>query len=300
MNTVVHRSKRKKLTPSEGSVSPIHDGHAPIGMILLAAGKLTEIDVNRVMAAQRQKNLRFGEAAERLGLVSNEDVTQALAQQFHYPYVTSESRLDPSLIAAYRPFSETAENLRELRSQLLLRWFDDHQPNTLAVVSPRRRSGCSHLAANLAIVFAQLGERTLLIDANLRRPVQHALFSLPSGVGLSNVLAGRCELGDALVRVEPFEQLKVLGAGTTPPNPQELLGRTTFRYLLETVPASFDVVILDTPPILEYADAQIIAAASGGCLVAARRHKTRLADVQQAKARIAPTQATVLGTALVG
>jgi chain length determinant protein tyrosine kinase EpsG len=299
MSSVI-RGNRHKQIASTGEPGPIEPrSEAPLGKLLLEAGKLTELDVNRVAVAQRQKNLRFGETAERLGLVSNEDVARALAQQFRYPYVTGESPLDPTLIAAHQPFSPAAEALRELRSQLLLRWSEEER-RTLAIISPRKRSGCSRLAANLAIVFAQLGERTLLIDANFRRPSLRALFCVPPGAGLSNFLAGRCELEGLLTPVAPFDHLRVLCSGTQPPNPQELLSRTTFRYLLEAAPKNFDVVIIDTPPILEFADAQIIAAAAGSCLLSARRHRTRLADVERARAKFAPARAVLLGTALVG
>jgi chain length determinant protein tyrosine kinase EpsG len=299
MSSVIRGNRRKTLASPDEPASTEQRSHAPLGKLLLDAGKLTEIDVNRVAVAQRQKNLRFGETAERLGLVSHEDVARALAQQFRYPYVTGESLLDTTLIAAYQPFSAAAESLRELRSQLLLRWSEE-QRRSLAIISPRKRSGCSRLAANLAIVFAQLGERTLLIDANLRRPSQQALFGAPPGAGLSNFLAGRSELADVLRPVAPFENLHVLFAGTQPPNPQELVSRVTFRYLLEAAPKNFDVVIIDTPPILEFADAQIIAGAAGGCLLSARRHVTRLADIERAGAKFAPTPALLLGTAIVG
>lgn len=299
MSSVIRGNRRKTLASPEQPTATGQRTDVPLGKLLLDAGKLTEIDVNRVAVAQRQKNLRFGEMAERLGLVSHEDVARALAQQFRYPYVSGESHLDPTLIAAHRPFSAAAESLRELRSQLLLRWSEEQQ-KSLAVISPRKRSGCSRLAANLAIVFAQLGERTLLIDANLRRPSQQVLFGVPPGAGLSNFLAGRSELEDVLRPVEPFENLHVLCAGTQPPNPQELVSRVTFRYLLEAAPTNFDVVIIDTPPILEFADAQIIAGAAGGCLLSARRHRTRLADIERARAKFAPTPALLLGTAIVG
>jgi protein-tyrosine kinase len=299
MSTVI---RKRKATPSpapigRGRVDPRAD--TLLGRLLLDAGKLTEIDVGRVVATQRQQNLRFGEAAEQLGLVSSEDVRWALARQFGYPYLPKDSPLDAALVAAFQPLSAQAEALRELRSQLLLRWFDDRR-KTLAVISPRANEGCSHLAANLAVVFAQLGERTLLVDANFRNPMQHELFGLNPAVGLSGVLAGRCELDDALSSIAPFDKLTVLCAGARPPNPQELLSRVVFRYVLETAPAGFDAVIIDTPPLLDYADAQIIAAIAGGCLLATHRHKTRLADVERVKAKIEPTRAVLLGAALIG
>jgi chain length determinant protein tyrosine kinase EpsG len=298
MSSVFSRRAREELVP-ENDAGVGERGGVLIGRLLFDAGKLTEIDVNRVVVAQRKKNVRFGEAAMRLGLVTREDVEQALAQQFGYPYVTADSGLDPTLLAAHQPFGAAAEALRELRSQLQLRWFNEKE-HTLAICAPRKRSGSSHLAANLAISFAQLGERTLLIDANFRKPSQHSLFNATPEAGLSHLLIGRCGLDEALVPIAPFADLKVLFAGTQPPNPQELLSRVTFRYLLETSASNFDVVIIDTPPILEYSDAQIVAAVTGGCLLAARRHKTRVADIERAREKFAPTRAAMLGTAIVG
>jgi chain length determinant protein tyrosine kinase EpsG len=298
MNSVFSRRARAEPVP-ENEPGAGERGGVLLGKLLFDAGKLTEIDVNRVVVAQRKKNVRFGEAAMRLGLVTREDVEQALAQQFGYPYVTADSGLDPTLVAAHQPFGAAAEGLRELRSQLQLRWFNEKE-HTLAICAPRRRSGSSHLAANLAISFAQLGERTLLIDANFRKPSQHSLFNAMPGAGLSHLLIGRCGLDEALVPIAPFADLKVLFAGTQPPNPQELLSRVTFRYLLETSSSNFDVVIIDTPPILEYSDAQIVASVTGGCLLAARRHKTRVTDIERAREKFAPTRAAILGTAIVG
>jgi len=298
MNSVFSRRARAEPVPENDS-GVGERGGVLLGRLLFDAGKLTEIDVNRVVVAQRKKNVRFGEAAMRLGLVTREDVEQALAQQFGYPYVTVDSGLDPTLVAAHQPFGAAAEALRELRSQLQLRWFNEKE-HTLAICAPRKRSGASHLAANLAISFAQLGERTLLIDANFRKPSQHNWFNATPAVGLSHLLIGRCGLDEALVPIAPFADLKVLFAGTQPPNPQELLSRVTFRYLLETSASNFDVVIIDTPPILEYSDAQIVASVTGGCLLAARRHKTRVADIERAREKFAPTRAAILGTAIVG
>jgi len=299
MNSVFSRRAREELVPENDDAGIGESGGVRLGRLLFDAGKLTEIDVNRVVATQRKKNVRFGEAAVRLGLVTREDVEQALALQFGYPYVTADSGLDSTLVAAHQPFGAVAEALRELRSQLQLRWFNEKE-HTLAICAPHKRSGCSHLAANLAISFAQLGERTLLIDANFRKPAQQSLFNATPAAGLSHLLIGRCGLDEALVPIAPFPDLKVLFAGTQPPNPQELLSRVTFRYLLETSSSNFDVVIIDTPPILEYSDAQIVAAASGGCLLAARRHKTRVADIERAREKFVPTRAAMLGTALVG
>jgi protein-tyrosine kinase len=273
-------------------------GDTHIGQLLLRAGKLTESDIIRVVTEQHQRELRFGDAAVHLGLVSDLDIQDALARQYQYPYSRSgESALSAALIAAHQPFGVQAEALRALRTQLVLRWFKDRS-KVLAIVSARTGAGNSILAANLAVVFAQLGERTLLIDANFRHPTQHELFGLKGDLGLATVLAGRSPFKEAAEVIVPFANLSVLCAGPKAPNPQELLGRTMFSYVIETAPAAYDVVIVDSPPVLEYADAQLIAARAGGCLVVTRRHRTTVADVRQVEAQMAHTGAILLGTAI--
>jgi receptor protein-tyrosine kinase len=272
--------------------------HVPIGELLVSTGKINELDIARVIALQKQKKLRFGEAAQKMGLLSREDVERALAQQFDYPYVQQhESPFSPLLVAACDPFSTRAEAIRSLRSQLALRWFDDKR-KTLVVAAPRSGGGSSVVAGNLAIAFAQLGERTLLIDANFRQPAQHSLFGLGTVEGLSGLLAGRNDFKDVLRNVEPFNSLAVLCAGPSPPNPHELLSTVGFSYLIETAPAAFDVVIVDAPPLLEYSDGQLITARGGGCLLVARRHQTSLADMEDAKQQLDPTGAAIVGAVL--
>jgi chain length determinant protein tyrosine kinase EpsG len=269
-----------------------------LGQQLLEAGKLSEDNVLQVVMAQRETRLRFGEAAISLGLLSERDLQEALAQQYRYPYVPQgDSELSPELFAAKQPFGERSEALRTLRAQLMLRWFGDKR-KCLAVAAARSGEDSSTLAANLAIVFAQLGERTLLIDANLRAPAQHQLFGQPSAAGLSSLLTGRCEFDDTVIPIAPFERLSLICAGATPPNPQELLCGVSFSYLIETAPAWFDVVIIDTPPLLECADAQVVAGLVGGCLLVAHRDQTRLDDVEAAKQQLAPAGAQLVGAVL--
>src|SRR5574340_1650928 len=162
-----------------------------IGKLLKDAGKLKPQDMERVLKLQQEQNLRFGEAALKLGLVSEADIRQALSQQFEYPYIPeSEASLSPELTAATAPTSKEAEALRSVRSELLLRWFRDGR-KTLAVGSARADEGSSYLAANLAVLFAQMSRKVLLIDANMRQPRQHDIFNLGNSMGLSDILAER-------------------------------------------------------------------------------------------------------------
>jgi protein-tyrosine kinase len=269
-----------------------------LGELLHGDGTLTEQDIQDIFAAQMEHGEPFGEAASRLGLVSEQDVRRALARQADFPLVASgESSLSPELITAYQPHSARAEELRTLRSELVLRWFGRGN-RVLAVVEARRGNGCNVLAANLAVSFAQLGERTLLIDANLRAPSQQTLFGLTAKCGLVDFIEGRESLDKVLTAVPGFSRLSVMCAGAPPPNPQELLGHISFGYLMETSPTKYDVVIVDAPPMLECADAQIIAARAGGVVLSTKRHRTRLADAIRVKSQLQPAGAVLLGAVI--
>lgn len=252
-------------------------GDRHIGAILVDSGKLTVANAERILRLQKDEGLRFGDAAIKLGLLTQEDVAFALARQYDYPYLLKgNSEVSDDLIAAFQPFSPQVEALRALRSQLMLRWFTgDPDHKALAVASPGRSEGRSWLAANLAVVFSQLGENTLLIDADMRNPSQHALFKLENRSGLSTHLSGRGDISD-VKRITSFMGLSILPAGPIPPNPQELLGRPQFAALLAQLRGQFDTIIIDTPATTDYADAQTVAVRAGGALLLAHKHQTSL------------------------
>jgi chain length determinant protein tyrosine kinase EpsG len=249
-----------------------------IGAILVDSGLLTAEGAERILKLQKEAGLRFGEAALRLGLVSDADLQFALSGQFSYPYISAAGGkpVGDEIVAAFEPFSQLVEQLRSIRSQLLLRWFDKEAGKTsLAIVGTSRGEGRSYLAANLAVVFSQLGERTLLIDANLRTPSQHKLFKLENKTGLSSLLAGR---GDekTIVPITALSSLDVLPSGPVPPNPLELLNRPAFREIIERACAEYEVVLLDTPSMDCGADAQMIGVRAGAVLAIARNNETRV------------------------
>ncbi|MFH1873128.1 MAG: chain length determinant protein tyrosine kinase EpsG [Pseudomonadota bacterium] len=271
-----------------------------LGAILVDSGKLTLDDAERILRAQKAHGLRFGEAAIQLGLVTRTDMELALASQYDYPYLlqTEDGEVATELIAAYEPFSPQVEALRALRSQLMLRWFTgEEERRTLAIASPARGDGRSYLAANLAVVFSQLGEHTLLIDADMRNPRQHELFKLDNQRGLSSLLSGRGELS-VIERIPSFVDLSVLPAGPIPPNPQELLGRPTFARLLDEMVHEYDVVIIDTPAAADYADVQTIAVRASGALLLARSTRTRVSEFRELSKTLAQSGVAMVGSVL--
>lgn len=282
----------------EGLALPARQAQ-PIGSILLAAGKLKREDLERIVAYQTKHRVRFGEAAVRLRLVNARDLQLALSEQFDYPVLAPKTTsLSRELVAAFDPQSRTAEALRALRTQLMLRCVDADPPRrSFAVASAGRREGRSFLVANLAVVFSQLGERTLVIDADLRGPRQHRLFDVPNESGLSTVLAGHVR-GEVVCAVPGFLSLSVLPAGATPPNPQELLGRGRFRALLREAAPDFDVVLIDTPPATAGSDGQLIAARADGAILLARGDHTRLDSLRQLAEQLRAVDTPILASIL--
>jgi protein-tyrosine kinase len=272
-----------------------------IGAILIDGGLLTIEDAERVLLVQRDQKMRFGEAAIHLGLVSEADVQYALSRQFSYNYLRSDGdrkTISEDLVAAYQPFSPRVEQMRAIRSQLMLRWFDKaDQRQVLTIVGTERNEGRSYLAANLAVVFSQLGERTLLVDADLRTPSQHQLFMLENKAGLSTVLSGRAR-DEAIIRITDLAGLYVLPAGPVPPNPLELINRLNFDEFLAQMRSSFDVIIIDTPALSIAEDAAMIAIRTGAALAVARNSHTRLASFTDMVQGLMSAGVNVVGSVL--
>lgn len=270
-----------------------------IGAMLIDAGKISPEDAERILRYAKEKSMRFGDAATALKLASAEDIRQVLARQFDYPYlVPGQSEVSREVVAAWNPFSTQVESMRALRSQLLLRWFvGDSTQTMLAVSSAGRSEGRTHLAANLAVVFSQMGERTLLVDADLRNPHQHALFGLRNSSGLSTLLADRTGI-ECIQRIPGFVDLSVLPAGPTPPNPLELLARSTFGSVTEQLASQFDVVIVDTPAASLGSDFQLVAQKTRGVLFVARKDRSSMGDCADVADELRSAGALIVGSVL--
>ena len=246
----------------EGATSP----ERALGEIIRETRNLTAEQVEKILAFQQSRGVRFGEAAIALGFVNADDVLAALSQQFDYPYATPERRnASPELVALNAPFSTQAESFRGLRSQVVMRTAADGQSrHAIAVISPNGKDGKTYIAANLAVALAQLGGRTLLVDANLRAPRQHAVFGLDGAMGLSRILVGRPE-------------------------------RPAFALLLREMTGKFDHVIVDTAAAEFGADAAVTAARCGGAILVARNDKSRLDALQALASSLAGGAAKIVG-----
>ena len=256
-------------------------GTTQIGDILQKAKGLSAEQVSLALTYQREHGVRFGEAVVAMGLARSEDVVWALSQQFHYPYLPeSERTLHPDLVLANQPFVEEVEAFRDLRSQLVMGVLGDAaQRCALAVTSSDLGDGKTFAAANLAIAFAQLPGRTLLIDANLRRPRLHQIFGVKSTPGLSGVLAGRHE-EQAISPIKQMPNLYLMPAGAVAPNPAELLQQATFGFMLREMLNKFDYVLVDAPAHAVGSDARVIGMHCGAALIVGRRNASRVPRMQ--------------------
>jgi protein-tyrosine kinase len=223
-----------------------------------------------------------------------------LALQFGQPCLPEDAGFGSELIAAREPNGAAVEHLRALRSQLMLRWFEnDARHAALAIVSPGAGEGRSYIAANLAVLFSQLGKRTLLIDADLRKPRQHRIFGLPGRVGLSAVLSGRAGW-EAVNEIRSLPDLWVLPAGALPPNPQELLARAGFAKLIAALRASYEVILIDTPAAGTCADAGTIAVRAGAALMLACRDRSSVPRLASLTEDLRQFGVTIVGAVLNG
>lgn len=269
-----------------------------IGPMLVAKGKLSQPDLVAIARSQRQDGLRFGEAALKLGLVSKADITAVLAEQFAYTLPpASDSKLDKRLSALFQPDSLQAEALRSLRSELLMRYFHSQPNASLALLSCDNAAGLALTCANLAIGFAQLGHRTLLLDANLRDSTLNPLFGLhPYAPGLADKLAGRQTL--APIAVAEVPSLWLMPAGSQAPNPQELLAGQAYQNYLQQARQVFDLVLINTATMSNSRDAQLVAVQSGAALLIVHRHQTRTRPLAETCQRLRDLGVRLVGSAL--
>jgi capsular exopolysaccharide synthesis family protein len=192
--------------------------------------------------------------------------------------------------------SPRAEAFRQLRTNL--RFVDAASPiRSLAVTSAIEEEGKSTTAVNLAISFAQSGRRTLLIDADLRKPQLARYLDLEPAAGLTSVLIGEAALAEVVQDWGP-SGLQVLTSGPLPPNPTELLGSGAMEKLLDEARARYDLVVIDTPPVLPVADATVTAAEVDGVLLLVRHGKTHIDKVMRAVTSLEAVDARILGTVL--
>lgn len=210
----------------------------------------------------------------------------------------TDSALDPRLCTVHKPSSVAAEAYRELRTAL---FFSNrgHASKVVQVTSPNPGDGKSTLAANLSISIAQSGKRTLLIDADLRRPTQHKIFGIEASSGLGSVIAQDDELRDSLVATE-IANLWLLPSGPLPNDPSELLTSPRFSELIAVVREQFDYVLVDSGPVLLISDPRVVTPRVDAVLLALRMSRRVRRDAVQAQEILSSVGAASLGVVVNG
>jgi protein-tyrosine kinase len=293
---------------------------------LLAGLKLPSESVEAAYELMQRGSLSLSEAALQLGLATQQQLddvlvwmkrrshansansanTSGLIETAIRKRISSHQQVIPAqgemvtpgrqLILAHDHDNPRSEKLRALRTELLLLSAASTEANTIALLSASAGEGRSQLTAELVISFSQLGRRTLLVDADLRRPALHTLFGSSNGQGLAEAVTGIQK--PWFHPVEGLPQLSLLTSGTTPHNPLELLSDGRFARLLQDWRKSFEFVLLDTPPVKEYADGLAIATLAGRVVVVGRGQHTSYTETRELLRRLASTQSQILGAVI--
>jgi protein-tyrosine kinase len=288
---------------------------------LIAECKLTDEQVSAITAEMARQGLGFAETATRMGVVTLSEAMRAkqwAAEQLSstrnpglveralrrhqqagrreiVPH-TIEVVPGRTLIMAHDQDNARSEQLRALRTQLLLLVEGYSQTQIIAIISHNGAEGRSQLTAELAVAFSQLGRRTLLVDADLRRPKQHLLFNAENVFGLAQALSRAGSPNPYGVKGLPNLQLVTAGAPVS--NPLELLSDSRFENLLFDWRKSYDFVLIDTPPLALFSDGLAISRAAGRALVLSRENMTKHSDIKEMLRNLATSRTQILGSVL--
>jgi receptor protein-tyrosine kinase len=302
-------------SPQDQSV----DTDKELRAVLISQFKLTPDSVDKIYAEMQLSDMNFTDVALRLGFVTPEQITEALLRtrgtlapneagliESVIRRVSSDKRVvvrhgedvkpGEQLILAHDPYNPRSERIRALRTELLLLNEGTRGANIVPVMSPCSGEGRSQLAAELAISFAQLGRRTLLVDADMRKPQQHVLFATANDNGLSrSISAGEKPCFHPVVGL-PLMHL--LTAGPIPPNPLELLSDGRFEKLLSEWRNTYEFIVIDTPPVSICADGMAVATLAARVLLVSRAQHTSYKATRDMLRRLETTQSNILGAVL--
>jgi len=208
-------------------------------------------------------------------------------------------KLHKSLAAIHSSKSLAAEAFRGVRTGLYFSTKNESH-KAIQITSPEPGDGKTTLTTNLAIAIAQSGKRVLLIDADMRRPRIDKLFSLLNNQGLSTVLDGKTDLADSIISIDDVPNLSILTSGPTPSNPSEQLTGERFAEVLETCKSRYDLVLVDTPPLLPVTDAAVVAPRVDGVILALKLAKNARIQAVRAMEILSNINCKVLGVVVNG
>jgi tyrosine-protein kinase Etk/Wzc len=207
--------------------------------------------------------------------------------------------INERLITHLKPKSPASEAYRTLRTNILFtKPSEDNR--IIMVTSSGPQEGKSTSVANMAITFAQMGSKTLLIDGDLRRPMLHKLFQVEKQPGLTNILVGREKLIDTVRQVDQVPNLDVLTCGVNPPNPAEQLGSVRMKELLNEARELYTMILIDTPPVIAVTDPSVLARTVDGVVVIIQAAATQRAAAHLAVEQLRRVDAPLIGVLLNG
>lgn len=201
-----------------------------------------------------------------------------------------------SIISMLDKNSPITEQYRTIRTNIQFSSVEKEM-RSLIFTSANASEGKSTTCTNIAAVFAQQEKSVIIIDADLRRPSLHTIFNINNTIGLTNVLTQQHQLSEA-IQMSDYHNLAILTSGLIPPNPSELLGSNRMVELLTEAKAKYDLVIIDSPPILAVADAQILANITDGVVLVISSGSTEIQQAKKAKELLANANARLIGAVL--
>jgi capsular exopolysaccharide synthesis family protein len=280
-----------------GPVQPNHNRNLMLSLILGLLGGLGAAIFRDQLDNRVYKPDRIGKMGYReVGVIPN--LTPLIRDQIKSQEDDEDEgyQLSTSLVSAVLPQSAAAESYRHIRTNIQFN-KQDRSMRTLLVTSPGAGDGKSVTAANLAIVMAQAGQSTLLIDTDLRRPQVHKLFGMYRSPGLTEALEGSLK---ERIQDPGVENLSVLPAGANGQNPSELLNSSKFRDVIEELRGHFDTIILDTPPVLAVTDAALLSPQCDASLCVVRAGATTEPELDRAMQVLEDVGANVMGAIFNG
>jgi capsular exopolysaccharide synthesis family protein len=206
--------------------------------------------------------------------------------------------ISDTLVTTLAPSSGAAEAYRYMRTNLQST-LAGTPAKVIVITSPGSAEGKSSVCANLGVVLAQSGKKTLVLDGDLRNPAMHEIFGLHNSYGIMDILLGERKLEE--VQEEPLQSLsglKVLPVGSPPPDPAEVLGSARFSQLLADARESFDYVLVDSSPTNLVSDTITLAAKADGVLLVLDAQRSRKGDVWEAVRYLAAVGADIIGTVM--
>lgn len=203
------------------------------------------------------------------------------------------------LVVYTAPKSVISENIKILRTSLQFSSVD--KPiKTLMITSSMQGEGKSFISSNLAVSFAALGKKVLLIDCDMRRGSIHKKFGISNLEGLSNFLVDEVSGYNRYIQETKIENIYVMTSGIVPPNPSELLSSNRFASFINEVSEQYDIVIFDTPPVTVVPDACVIASKVDKTVIVAMANKVPVSDIQKTKKKLEEANANIAGVVFNG